>query len=63
MWTHVHTYTYYMYMCVLCIYIHIVTILYIRKSVDSLYRDGADAQYIQYLSKSHETQPQMRFKL
>ena len=24
---------------------------------------GADAQYIQYLSKSHETQLQMRFKL
>ena len=35
----------------------------IRESVDSLYRDGADTQYIQYLSKSHETQPQACFKL
>ena len=36
---------------------------HIRESVDSLYRDGADTQYIQYLSKSHETQPRTRFKL
>ena len=34
-----------------------------RESVDSLYRDDADAQYIQYVSKSHETQPRMHFKL
>ena len=34
----------------------------IRESVDSLYRDGADAQYIQCLSKSHETQLRTRFK-
>ena len=27
------------------------------------YQRDADAQYIQYLSKSHETQRQMRFKL
>ena len=31
---------------------------YIRESVDSLCRDGADAQYMQYLSKSHITSPQ-----
>ena len=30
----------------------------IRESVDSLCRDGADAQYIQYLSKSRITSPQ-----
>ena len=39
---------------------HVATI---RESVDSLYRDGADAQYMQYLSKSQETQPRMHFKL
>ena len=32
----------------------------IRESVDSLCRDGADAQYMQYLSKSHITSPQVR---
>ena len=32
----------------------------IRESVDSLCRDGADAQYMQYLSKSHITSPQIR---
>ena len=35
----------------------------IRESVDSLCRDGADAQYIQYLSKSRITSPQTRKKL
>ena len=30
----------------------------IRESVDSLCRDGADAQYMQYLSKSRITSPQ-----
>ena len=41
------------------------TILYytIRESVDSLCRDGADAQYMQYLSKSRITSPQTRKKL
>ena len=29
------------------------------ESVDSLCRDGADAQYMQYLSKSHITSPQI----
>ena len=32
----------------------------IRESVDSLCRDGADAQYMQYLSKSRITLPQTR---
>ena len=32
----------------------------IRESVDSLCRDGADAQYMQYLSKSRITSPQIR---
>ena len=36
---------------------------YIRESVDSLCRDGADAQYMQYLSKSRITPPQTRRKL
>ena len=31
----------------------------IGESVDSLCRDGADAQYIQYLSKSRITSPQI----
>ena len=35
----------------------------IRESVDPLCRDGADAQYMQYLSKSHITSPQTRKKL
>ena len=30
-----------------------------RESVDSLGRDGADAQYMQYLSKSRITSPQI----
>ena len=34
--------------------------LSIRESVDSLCRDGADAQYMQYLSKSRITSPQLR---
>ena len=33
---------------------------YIRESVDSLCRDGADAQYMQYLSKSRITSTQIR---
>ena len=32
----------------------------IRESVDSLCRDGADAQYMQYLRKSRITSPQIR---
>ena len=32
----------------------------IRESVDSLCRDGADVQYMQYLSKSRITLPQTR---
>ena len=35
-------------------------LLFIRESVDSLCRDGADAQYMQYLSKSRITSPQTR---
>ena len=35
----------------------------IRESVDSLCRIGADAQYMQYLSKSRITSPQTRKKL
>ena len=35
----------------------------IRESVDSLCRDGADTQYMQYLSKSRITSPQTRKKL
>ena len=31
----------------------------IRESVDSLCRDGADAQYMQYLRKSRITSPQI----
>ena len=31
----------------------------IRESVDSLCRDGADMQYMQYLRKSHITSPQI----
>ena len=34
--------------------------LTIRESVDSLCRDGADAQYMQYLRKSRITSPQIR---
>ena len=30
-----------------------------RESVDSLGRDGANAQYMQYLSKSHITSPEI----
>ena len=37
-----------------------VHLLGIRESVDSLCRDGADAQYMQYLSKSRITSPQTR---
>ena len=37
--------------------------LCIRESVDSLCRDGADVQYMQYLSKSRITSPQTRKKL
>ena len=43
----------------LCIYMYI----FIRESVDSLYRNGVDPQYIQYLSKSHEIQPWTCFRL
>ena len=32
----------------------------IRESVDSLCRDGANAQYMQYLSKNRLTSPQIR---
>ena len=32
----------------------------IRESVDSLCRDGADAQYMQYLRKSRIISPQIR---
>ena len=38
--------------------LEIIDALYIRELVDSLYRDGVDAQYVQYLSKSHITSPQ-----
>ena len=34
--------------------------VYIRESVHSLCRDDADAQYMQYLSKSRITSPQTR---
>ena len=34
--------------------------VYIRELVDSLCRNGADAQYMQYLSKSGITSPQIR---
>ena len=33
--------------------------IYIRELADSLCRDGADTQYMQYLSKSHITSPQI----
>ena len=33
---------------------------YIRQSVESLCRDGANAQYMHYLSKSRITLPQTR---
>jgi len=36
----------------ICFYSDIYIYIYIRESVDSLCRDGADAQYMQYLSKS-----------
>ena len=36
------------------------TFVFIRESVDSLCRDGADAQYMQYLSKSRITSRQTR---
>ena len=36
------------------------SLLTIRESVDSLCRDGADGQYMQYLSKSRITSPQTR---
>ena len=38
----------------------IYTGIFIRESVDSLCRDGADAQYMQYLSKNRITLPQIR---
>ena len=34
--------------------------MYIRKSVDSQCRDGADVQYMEYLNKSCITSPQIR---
>ena len=36
--------------------------VYIRESVDSLCRDGADAPYMQYLSKSHIKHAKSLFK-
>ena len=36
-----------------------VDFLYIKELVDSLCKIGADAQYMQYLSKSHITPPQI----
>ena len=36
--------------------------LLIRESVNSLCRDGADAQYMQYLGKCHITSPQIMLK-
>ena len=36
-----------------------LTVKFIRESVDSLCRDGADAQYMQYLRKSRITSPQI----
>ena len=48
-----------LFICIyICIYVYIY--VYIRESVDSLCRDGADAQYMQYLSKSRITSPQTR---
>ena len=44
----------------LCIILCYIILGYIRESVDSLCRDGADAQYMQYLSKSRITSPQKR---
>ena len=35
--------------------VHAFMYEYIRESVDSLSRDGADAQYMQYLSNSYIT--------
>ena len=50
-----------------CIYIYKkmcsrsrIDLSFIRESVDSLCRDGADAQYMQYLSKSLIISPQTR---
>ena len=42
---------------------YIYIYIYIRESVDSLCRDGADTQYMQYLSKSRITSPQTQKKL
>ena len=40
--------------------IYIYIYIYIRESVDSLCRDGADAQDMQHLSKSRITSPKIR---
>ena len=45
------------------LYRSIISKVLIRESVDSLCRDGADAQYMQYLSKSRITSPQTSKKL
>ena len=65
MYVHVCMYIYVCYVCNVCMYaVHVcmcVCYVFIRESVDSLCRDGADAQYMQYLSKSHTTSPQTRY--
>ena len=38
---------------------YVIVINHVRESVDSLCRDGADAQYMQYLSKCCITSPQI----
>ena len=51
------------YVTLITIYNLSCTVLNIRESVDSPCRDGADAQYMQCLSKSRITSPQTRKKL
>ena len=42
------------------VHVQFKKIIRIRESVDSLCRDGADVQYMQYLSKSRIPSPQIR---
>ena len=41
----------------------LLNVLHIRESVDSVCKDGTDAQYMQYLNKNRITSPQTRKKL
>ena len=37
-----------------------INLVHMRELVDSLCREGAGVQYVQYLSKSRKTSPQIR---